>query len=308
MLLNKKTSLDEGELMCKWLNRRLLVQNKNILGANLGPTGSGKSYRDLRLAEIWYEKYLKRTFPPENICFGTLQTLKRLKSGEIGKGDLLIYEEAGANMGNLDFQNRTSKMFSYVLQSFRSMNVGILFNLPYLSMLNKSARMLLHYSMISQGIDPVLKKNHCKLFFHQVNQSTGKIYTKHPRVSINGKVVCIDNMSFGMPSEALVKEYERRKAEYLSNMQSGFLNEMEKQEDKANGIYPLTQKQQMVYELLLKGHSQAEIVKITGIKQQNVSVIVNKILEKGWKLTKNMEIEGGVQQKHYVVEPTPLIN
>jgi len=84
--------------------------------------------------------------------------MKLLSGGELRKGEIIIFEEAGVNMGSLDFQNKVSRMFNYVLQSFRSMNIGILFNLPYLTMLNKQARMLLHFSMESAGVDPKQKK------------------------------------------------------------------------------------------------------------------------------------------------------
>ena len=68
--------------------------------------------------------------------------MKRLSDKDpktkLRKGELLIFEEAGANMGSLDFQNKVSKVFSYVLQSFRSLNIGILFNLPVEGSLSKS--------------------------------------------------------------------------------------------------------------------------------------------------------------------------
>lgn len=230
----KSTSLEEGEVFCKWLYNRLLRQNKNVLGAELGATGSGKSYRDLRKFEIWHEKYLKRKWNPENICFGVKEVMKRLNSGELKPGDIIIFEEAGANLGSLDFQNKISKLFTYVLQSFRSMNIGIFFNLPYLSMLNKQARLLLHYSSESAGVDKALKKNKCKFFFHQVNQSTGKIYKKYPRVKVEGVIRTVERLNYSLPSAELRKIYEEKKAEYLSKSIKNYSEVIEEMEGGKN--------------------------------------------------------------------------
>ena len=108
----------EGEIFNKWLNSRLIVNNKNVLGANLGATGSGKSYRDLRMAELWYQYHFKEQFPIENICFGVGSAMNLISKGKLRKGEILIFEEAGVNLGSLDFQQRISKMMNYVLQSF----------------------------------------------------------------------------------------------------------------------------------------------------------------------------------------------
>ncbi|MDD3772705.1 MAG: hypothetical protein PHC38_08630, partial [Weeksellaceae bacterium] len=164
-----KGSKSEGEIFNKWLYSRLIKNNKNVLSAELGPTGSGKSYRDLRKAELWYEFYFHEKFPAErNICFGVDQVMKRLSDEDLRRGDIIVVEEAGVNLGSREWQSKFSRMFNYVLQSFRSMNIAIFFNLPYLSMLDKQARHLLHYYAESVAIDPINKLNKCKPFFVQI--------------------------------------------------------------------------------------------------------------------------------------------
>ncbi len=288
-LFKSAGDLKEGELFCKWLKNRLLVKNKNVLGANLGPTGSGKSYRDLRMAELHYERNLHKPFPPENICFGATQVMRRLKSGELERGEIIISEESGVNLGSLDFQTKISKMFTYVLQSFRSMNVAIFFNLPYLSMLNKQARMLLHYSFESITIDPATKINKCKPFFHQVNQKTGKIYSKYPRMRVNGKVKTVKKFVFGMPSAKLTQIYEIKKQQYLVNLTEEYTNELEKlEEDKLIklGRPALTKHESEYYELRNKGIIQKEAAKIMGILQSSGSRMEKTINKKGYLIQK----------------------
>lgn len=237
-------TMNEGEIFLKWLHSKLIVNNKNVLGAELGATGSGKSYRDLRKAELWYEYHFHEKFPVENICFGINSIMKLLAGGKLRKGELIIFEEAGVNLGSLDFQNEISKMMTYTLQSFRSMNIGILFNLPFLSMLNKSARMLLHYSFESAGINFEKGINTCKPFFHQVNQGTGKIYKKYPIIRVGNSTRKIKRFSFSMPSQYLVDAYEKKKQDYLTSLTKDFSKRLDEIESKKNGVkikYPTEQ-------------------------------------------------------------------
>jgi len=199
-----------------------LLDNK-ILSHN-----SGKSYQDLRKCELWYKYHFNKKFPPENICFSIGALMKRLSSGELRKGEILIFEEAGANLGSLDFQNKVCKMFTYVLQAFRSMNIAIFFNLPYLSMLNKQARTLIHVHFETAGIDHDNKVSKCKAFFRQVNQGSGKIYNKHIRVKVDGKVVPIKRFSYGLPSKELIKAYESMKLKYVTELTTDFSDELDK--------------------------------------------------------------------------------
>ena len=282
--------LEEGEIFNRWLEIRLLKKNQNVLSAELGSTGSGKSYRDLKKAELWYEHYLKKPFPVENICFGIGDLMRRLKSGELEKGDVLIFEEAGANLGSLDFQDGICKLFTYVLQSFRSMNVAIFFNLPYLSMLNKQARMLLHYSAESVSINHKTKRNLCKPYFHQVSQNTGKLYRKFPRIIHEGKLKKLKSVGYTLPKKELRFAYEQKKAKYLSDMQGDFLKKIEaKEQEKYNKMERknLTEKQLRVKELIEEGNTQKEVAEITKIDRGNVCRIVKAIEKKGYKIKKS---------------------
>jgi len=289
MTLLQPKKIEEGEVFCLWLKSRLLTNNKNVLSAELGPTGSGKSYRDLRKVELWYRNYLKREFPIKNICFGVGELMKRINSKELKRGDILIFEEAGANLGSLDFQSKVSKMFTYVLQAFRSLNIGIFFNLPYLSMLNKQARMLMHYSGESDGINFETKQNICRPKFHQVNQGNGKIYKKYLRVIINGKSRKIQRMAWNMPSKWLRDAYEQKKHKFLTDMTEDYtreLDELEKDKLRKLGRKDLSEPQQEVYEDWLNDLSIKESAKKRGCSTQNVGKIRKTIKNYGYKTPK----------------------
>jgi len=282
-----QTGKQEGEIFTKWMYSRLIVNNKNVLSAELGPTGSGKSYRDLRKAELWYEYYFKEKFPRENICFGVSTIMKKLAGGKLRRGEVLIFEEAGVNLGALDFQTKISKMFNYVLQSFRSMNIAIFFNLPYLSMLSSQARKLMHYSAESSGINYETGINKCRPFFHQVNQSSGKVYKKYPIVKVNHRTRKVKRFGYSMPSKYLADAYEAQKEKYLMGITNEYVLELDKQEEdklKRLGRKDLTPAQREVIVLLKQGKTQTEMAKILGKAQPTIHAIIKAAKAAGYSV------------------------
>lgn len=225
--------LKEGVILNSYYYRRIILSNKNVLEAVTGPTGSGKSYLSLKKAELWYAKYFNEPFPDRNICFTIEELLDRLNKEDLRKGELLIYEEAGTTAGSLDFQTKATKVFNYVLQSFRSLNIGLIINLPYFSMLNKQSRMLMHILNETQSIDKANNQCVCKTFLLQVNQDSGKIYKHYPRVVIDGEVIPIERFGYTLPSKELRDAYEKKKHKYVMSLISGGLDKIkESREDK----------------------------------------------------------------------------
>jgi len=281
-LIKFKTKIEEGELFNRWLDNRF-KRNKNVLTAITGPTGSSKSYQDLRRAELWYKFKFNKEFPTENICFSVGEVIRRLK--DLHKGSILIFEEAGANLGSLDFQNRVSKLFTYVLQSFRSMNVALFFNLPYLSMLNKSARMLIHVHFQTCGIDQEKKLAKSKAFFIQINQQTGKVYPKYLRARVNGKVRTIKRFNYNLPSVKLIESYERKKIRFVSNLTSDFikeLDEIEKDQLRRMGRKELTYPQRLAFEDQVLGLTIKASAKKRGKSHNAIWTARQQIKKKGY--------------------------
>jgi DNA-binding CsgD family transcriptional regulator len=290
---NKKVLL-EG-ILTNGLFKERFGKNKNVLLAITGPTGSGKSYACLRIAELWYQERFHKPFPPENICFSNGEAMKLISSGKLEKGELLVLEEVGVNLGSLDFQQKASKMFVYILQSFRSMNIGLLMNLPVLTMLNKGSRQLLHGHMITTGIDSRNKQCKLKLYLHQLNQNSGKSYWKYPRIKIDGKALAIKRLAYNIPTSELSSPYESKKLKYLTDLTTEFSNEydeIERDKIKAMARDDLTDKQREVYNLLQKGYNQVEIARIRGVYPSAIWEQVQAIKNKGYSVEKvNISLE-----------------
>lgn len=229
---------EEGATTNQIFKNRMIEANQNMLIAITGKTGSGKSYASLRIAELWYRKQFKKELPRENICFSIEELMERLVNGNLKRGDVLILEEAGTSMGNLDFASQAAKAFNYVLQSFRSRNISIIMNLPFLTMLNKTSRTLLHARLETLGIDTATNKCYVKPLMLQVNQSSGKVYIHFPEFLIDGHYEKITKLSFTKPSPELIEIYEKKKLEFVNNLSKQVLNDLIKK--RVPGAKPLT--------------------------------------------------------------------
>lgn len=284
-MVRDASELQEGEIINRIFHNRLVRNNKNCLVVTTGPTGSGKSYSNMRIAELWYEKRFNTSFPIENICFGVLDLLKRIRSKElpVRKGELFILEESGTSIGALDFQSKTSKIFSYVLQSFRSMNLCLLMNLPYFTMLNKQARELVHIQLETLSIDANEKILYLKPFLLQTNATSGKLYRHFPRVVINSSMECIEYISYGLPSKELTDAYEEAKQDFVLQTIDDGIKVIEELEAKKIAVdRPLPRLQQAISDLWDEGVlKQTDIADRLLIKQQSVSSAVALMRKKG---------------------------
>lgn len=248
--------IKEGVLFNKYLYNRVFLSNKNVILTTTGPTGSGKSYVDLRVAELWYQYVFNKPFPIEHCCFSIDELMRLISKGKLIRGDLLILEEGGVNLGSLDFQNKISKIFTYVLQSFRSLNLILIINLPYVSMLNKSARMLTHANFTTAGIDKRTNTIKVKPKFHQVNEHTGKIYQKYMRANYDGVVRTFKRFVYGLPSKELADKYEEKKLNFVSGLVTEVIykldeDDMKKGKRKERG--ELTSAEQEAYDDAMLG-------------------------------------------------------
>jgi len=184
----------------------------------------------MRIAELWYWFRFKKPFPQENICFSIKEAMDRIRKGNLEKGEFIVIEEAGVLMNSLEFQNRIQRFFGWVLQSFRCKNVGIIFNLPSFSMLNKTARILLHAIFLTKSVNLKTEESTLQCFYMKTDYISGEqkpIYFKH---DYNGSYVKIKMMNFHLPSKELREKYEIKKNEFVDKTEDFLISEIEKEE------------------------------------------------------------------------------
>lgn len=304
-LITHKGKVEEGLIFNKYIEGRLVEKNQNLLSAVTGSTGSGKSYTCLRICELWYKRRFNKPFPPENITFSIKEIMRRLTSGELKPTELLINEESGTQLNSLDFQNQVSKLFTFTLQSFRNMRIGIIMNLPVLTMLNKTARLLLHTHFITSKID--YENKICKLrpYFLQLNQKSGKMYEKFLRVKINGKVRRVERFNYSLPSPELIKVYEEKKFKFVNDLNKKFLDKLnadDKEEERKMARAGLTFNQNEVFDMLDKGYSVRQLCDLRGCSTSNLYEIIRGIRHKGYIVKISRK---GIEKKEFEGETKP---
>ncbi len=295
LALEKKSQ--EGLIFNKYLERRMIKNNKNVLVAVTGPTGSGKSYTCLRTGEQWYKYHFGTPFPIRNCCFTIDQLIRLLHSKELKRGELIILEEAGVNLNSLDFQNKISKLFTFVLQSFRSMNLCLIMNLPVLTMLNKSARLLLHANFVTSSINYEKKVITIKPYFHQLNQQTGKVYSKWLRVKFGDKVRPIERFYYKMPSNELINQYEKEKMKFVSDLLGGFVAKLKEEQTLANikmARNELTDLQQEAYEDEIEGLTMQQSADKRGKSYSSIQDTRQRYHKKGYGVKKEKFLKKNV--------------
>lgn len=273
-------NLEEGEILNAILNRKFFSENKNFLGVTVGSTGSGKSYFNLRLCELWYKKKFNMEYPIENIGWSPSDIMERVVNGNLKPGEILILEEGGTSMSSLDWQNKIAKLFNYILQSFRSKRIGLLVNLPHYSMLNKQTRMLMHMMFQTVTIDKANQKVIITPYHLQYNQQTGKLYRHKPKILVEGVMEKVHFLKYSKPSQRLVDDYEYHKEKFVSGLSKDVLKGMQKylQERK-----PLTAKQMRILEFWKRGvFSNLKIARELKDYPQNISQNKKWMRNKGY--------------------------
>lgn len=255
-----RLNIPEGYYLNKYIRNRF-KNNKNWLCAVIGPTGSGKSYSSIRMAELWYKEEFNQEFPLEHICFSIKELATLLKENKLKKGDFVVFEEAGVNVNNLEFQNKIQRIFQHVMQSFRSKNIGVIFNLPSIGFLNKGSRVLLHAVFQTKGIDKGLKEVLIKPFILQYNSLYDKQYHKYIRIVDGKRRIEVKTMRFGLPSKELLNKYEGKKDKFVNSKIEELSDEIDEKE-KDKGVTEIELKE-LVTPLYNKG-----ITKVNEISQQ----------------------------------------
>lgn len=293
----------EGEagILMKYLDNRF-KRNKNWLCAITGGTGSGKSYASIKICELWYQYYFNKPFPVEHICFSIEDMIKLFLEEKLKRGDIVILEESGTLINSKDFQMKINKLFNFFMQSFRSLNVGLIFNLPSFSMMDKSTRILVHSHFITKRIIEAEQVCELKPYYVQINQASGKEYRKYLRVTFKERGMNftrkVDILKLTMPSDEVIEDYEKRKRTFVLLMADNLLERIEKEREFKR---PLTQFQIQLFDYVKEhpGHTYKELSEALGKevktiwrnvqwvqrKGHNIKNFVGKLAEGGKKTT-----------------------
>lgn len=209
-----------------------IKNNKNFIGFVGGPTGSGKSYASLAIAELIDPK-----FSIDHCVFTGAELMALVNSNKLKKGSVIVFEEAGIEMSAQSWQSIMNKMLNFLMQTFRHRNFVLILNSPFMDFVAAATRKLFHAELATQRIDFEKEMTVLKPQIIQYNSRYKKFYYKYLRVGVPGKGMgAVKTWSVPKPSADLLKAYEIKKREFTDNLnaeiQEQIINQSKKTEKK----------------------------------------------------------------------------
>jgi len=248
------------------LNR--ITRGKNALILTYGVTGSGKSWLDIRIAELLCIVQGRKFDIANRIFFDFKGLLTYTNQKDLPPGDVSVSEELGVSMGARKWQRNIS--YSELLQTFRDLQTICLFNVPFRTMIDKHARLLSHFQIEMMSRKGNL--NTIKLFLLQHNPSaktdkktTFEKYLRIERTNKWGSIIKkpIKVLRWKQPSKEVLDIYIPLQKEFKSNVRKRLAAKIKEGEVKEKK--PVKQRKDEVYktkQLLEQGVSLNDIAKI----------------------------------------------
>lgn len=233
-----------------------IKKNKNFMACITGPTGSGKTYTALKLAEAF-----DPNFTQDNIVFTPTEFLNLLNSGTLKSGSAIVADEFGVSMNSRNWQSAENETMNFVMQTFRSRNYAVFYTAPDFSFFDSAARKLFHCHMMTEGINH--KEGFCNIkpYMLQINQVTGKVYYKFLQVRLKDfGTKKLSKLRVALPSKKLIKQYEVKKDEFVSKLNKALEEKLrdkkgDKEDKKINEDIKKKKKCLMIERLRDKGNT-----------------------------------------------------
>lgn len=271
-------------VLIRYILDRVEKRNKNFFMIFCGPTGAGKSYSALRLAEM-----LDDTFDVNRVCFKPIEFMNsvndlvaRSEKGEIIRGKVILWDELGASHSAREFMTISNRLINYFFQTSRHLNLIILVTVPLLSFIDSNTRKLSHSIAEMIGINSHDKTASVKIKMLQVNTLTSKEYPKYLRYRREGRTFVSKRMKFKLPSPTLREAYEIKKKDFTTQLNKEIMNKLLKNEAKENrDVKALTDSQQRVAELLSK-YGPEQVADKLGVDIRSIYAYKTDITKKGY--------------------------
>jgi len=189
---------------------------------------SGKSYSALSEADIICERGLDVA---RCLAFDATQFMEKIVNKDIlQKGDIMIFDEAGVGMSSREWYSVQNKLLGSVLQTFRNLNIGVIFTTPNLGFIDVQARKLFHNYFETVYIDTRESKAYLSVYDIQHNSRYDKTFYKRPKIMNNyGRQETLKYIGVPKPRPEIIKEYERLKGEYTTKLNERVLKELTKE-------------------------------------------------------------------------------
>lgn len=194
-----------------WINKRIRERRPvNIVFT--GETGSGKSYQAMSLAAK-----VDPDFSVDRIVFDIASFLHILNERP-PPGSVIIYDEAGVELGNKDYRSEQTILFSKTAQTMRYRGIIIFYTIPRRSFLDNTTRQLVQLMLettMERGVSKML------LIKPSSNRNDNDPWYQYPsRVMTTSDYhtyrVEYRTVRIEMPPKKIYIPYEKKKDEFLT--------------------------------------------------------------------------------------------
>lgn len=247
------------------IKKRINHQNKNWLAIICGETGSGKSYSALKLAEL-----IDHSFNIDRVVFRVEDFMALLNSGELKKGNVIVFDEAGVGIPAREWYSISNKAINYVFQTFRHENLGVIFTTPSFDFIDSQTRKLFHNYIETVSINRKEEYVVVKFFEIQFSPRFGKVYFKYPRIDVNGEQLTVKRMKIYKPSDKLAEEYEEKKKLFTKELKKDVERDVRKSRERETTIKPTPKE---IAEQILANQKQYIKIRKNGKKWVDVNLI-----------------------------------
>jgi hypothetical protein len=267
--------MSEDYSWIKYIKSRI-TRNKNFLATLTGQTGSGKSWTALSIGEM-----LDPEFTADRVIFRAKELMALINSGELKSGSVIVWDEAGIDLSNRNWQSLTNKLLNYLLQTFRHKNFILIFTVPYSDFIDSASKKLFHADFEAVGINRQKQTCSLKPKLLQYNPKLGKMYYHYLKViKAEGGTVKIKRWRVRKPSDELIAAYEAKKNAFTADLNAqieGSLKRLVPDDIRK----PLTERQSAILECWKQGITKhldiAESIKVDrAVVTQNIKFMKNK--------------------------------
>lgn len=212
---------------------RLWFKNQNWLGVICGATGSGKSYAALQLCLM-----IDSDFNENKIVLSSSDFFKLLNNNELKKGNAILFDEIGVSASSRNWYSVENKQLAYILQTFRAMNIAVIFTTPNLEFIDKIPQKLIHAYIETGYIDYTNKKSYLNFYNVQNMPRFNKTYN---RFSVIGNIKA-STIILKKPPQWLIEAYEHKKRQFIQEINKTAQEKLELAELKDQGKNKISNK------------------------------------------------------------------
>lgn len=219
----------------RYIKKRVHKDNKNFLAITSGPTGSGKSWAMLAVAE-----QLDPEFAIDRIVFRGDELMALINSGKLKRGSVILFDEAQVDLNARNWQNLINKMLNYLISTFRHRNFVLLFTSPYADFIDSGTMKLFHANFETVSINKAKETVTIKPKLLQYNQNMKKWYRKYLQFQTQDGNLKVKRWKIAKPSDKLIEDYEIAKGKFTNSLNKEIEQKMKDKKDKENGFKEIT--------------------------------------------------------------------